>query len=340
VLPLAAVVVARQRERQAREVLKLPAPPRASLAPRLLALAAVPALLGLAATQPSLRSTTTARVRTDAQAIFVLDISRSMLAASGPTGRSRLARAKADAIAIRDGLPEIPSGVATFTDRILPDLFPDDDLSVFNATVERAVAINAPPPVADNVVATTLGAIGTLGTEDFFPPTATKRLVVVLTDGETRPFDPAVVAHDLASAPGVHLILVHVWARGEDVYDNGHPEQGYHEDDASGAELASLAQASGGAVFGEHEVGAAVARAKADLGTGPTTVHGETERTRTLAPYVALAALLPLLALIGLRRRPGLRRVPRSDQRTTAVATGGATRTRALRGVDTAVGER
>lgn len=301
-LPLAAAALATRRVQGARELLGLSPPAPAGRLPQLLALAAVPALLGLAATQPALRSQTNARVRTDAQAFFVVDSSRSMLAARTPGGPTRIDRAKRAAIAIRAAIPDVPSGVATLTDRVLPNLLPNPDPEVFDDTVERAVAVGQPPPQETDVTATTLAALGALGAANFFPATATRRLVVVLTDGESRPFDTRQVARALATGPGIHLVLVHVWAPGEAVYDQDRLEQGYHEAPASGELLDSLAEAAGGAAFGERSLGAAIRAAKADLGTGPTIVQGRDLQTRTLAPYVVLLALLPLLVLIGPRR--------------------------------------
>ena len=63
VIPLAALVLVSQREQRGRKLLGLSAPPPTRQLPRVLALVAVPALLGLAATQPALRSTTKQRVR-------------------------------------------------------------------------------------------------------------------------------------------------------------------------------------------------------------------------------------------------------------------------------------
>jgi hypothetical protein len=303
-LPLVALVVAGRRVRRARELLRLPAAPPVRIVPRMLALALVPALLGLAAAQPALQSRTTARVRTDAQAIFVLDISRSMRAAKGPHAMTRLARAKRDAIAIRAAIPQVPSGVATFTDQVLPSLLPSADRAVFDATVERAVAIEQPPPANDSVTATNLGALGVLGTGDYFPPSAHTRLVIVLTDGESRAFDAQALAHALR---GEKVVLVHVWAPGEAVFDDGALEQGYHENPESGTMLATLAAASGGTAVSEGQLGRAVDAARADAGSGPTVRMGVATSTHTLAPYVALLALLPLLALA---RGERWRRVP------------------------------
>jgi hypothetical protein len=295
--PFAGLTLAARRIRRARTTLGLPAPPPTRLLPTVLALAAVPVLLGIAAAQPALRSRVTTRVRTDAQAMFVLDNSRSMLAAKGPAAATRLVRAKKAAIAIRAALPEVPAGVATFTDRVLPALLPAPDPSVFDATVDRAVSINQPPPADSNVVATDLGSLGVLATGDYFPPGIRRRLVVVLTDGESRQFDMQKLARALRSGPGVKLVFVHVWATGEGVYDGTQLEQGYHEDPASGAGLASLASATEGVAVGEHDLARAISAAKADVGSGPTITSGRSEHDRSLAPFVALLALLPLLVL-------------------------------------------
>ena len=110
------------------------------------ALCVAAALLALAASRPVVRETQARYVRSDAEAIFALDISRSMLAAASPSAPDRLARAKAAAETLRAAIPDVPAGVASFTDRALPNLFPTADAGVFAATVDRSVAIERPPP--------------------------------------------------------------------------------------------------------------------------------------------------------------------------------------------------
>ena len=298
-IPLAGLALAAQRERQARELLRLEPPPRVSNARRAAALVAVPVLLGLAATQPALRSTKSAHVRTDAQAFFVLDISRSMLASHAPGSPTRLARAKQDALLLRDAIPQVPAGIATLTDRVIPNLFSNPDRNVFAQTLARAVMIGEPPPLSSNVLATSLGALGALGTQNFFDRSARRRVAVVLTDGEGVAFDPAAVARSLANGPGVRIVLVHVWASNEGVYDSsGFAEQGYHTHPESGLAISSLAAAAGGGSFGEDSIAGAARAVRAAVGSGPTIVQGRTERTQTLAPYVALLALVPLLLVL------------------------------------------
>jgi hypothetical protein len=233
--------------------------------------------------------------------MFVIDVSRSMLAAGSPSGPNRLARAERDAIALRAAIADVPSGVATMTDRVLPSLLPDADVGVFDQTVEHALAIDAPPPAQQNVVATSLAALGALGTQNYFTAQAKTRLAVVLTDAESRPFDPRRVAAQLATSPGVRVVLVHVWKTGEAVYAAGRPEAGYRGDPASGAALASLAAAAGGSAYAENQLAAAAHAERVALGAGPTKREGKTTRTHTLAPWFALGSLLPLMLVV---RRP------------------------------------
>jgi len=257
---------------------------------------AVAGLFGVAASQPVLRTTNAISVRTDAEALFVIDVSRSMLASRTPGAKTRITRARDDAIRLRDDLIDIPSGVATITDRVLPDLLPVPDRAAFEQTIRQVVKIDNPPPATDSVTATTLGALGALGTQSFFSPTARHRIAIVFTDGESRPFD----ANQTARALGrVTPFFIRIGSPGEHVFDaDGQLEPAYHPD-ASGTEaLAGLAQAARGKAFREGELGAAVRAVRAALGSGPTQREGLTATTRALAPYVALAALVPLLLLV------------------------------------------
>jgi hypothetical protein len=303
-LPLAGLLLAARREEHARALLRLPPPPRVSRLPRVATLVILLGLLALAAMQPALRSSTTQHVRSDAQAFFVLDVSRSMLAARSPSGSNRLARAKRLAAEIRSALPQVPAGIATLTDRVLPDLLPAADQETFSQTLRESVAIEQPPPGTSDVVATSLAGLGALGTQNFFAPSARRRVAVVLTDGESQAFDPAAVAHELGTGPGVQLVLVRVGSPQERVYDGGSLDPAYRPQPGAGASLAALAGAAGGRVYGEGELGDAIRSVRAAIGNGPTTAAARAERTRTLAPYIALLALVPLaLLFVPLRRR-------------------------------------
>ena len=284
-------------------VLRLP-PPRGGV--DLLAfgsLAAAVGLLGLAAAQPAIARNVRERVRTDLQVLFVVDISGSMAASASPESRTRLDRAIADAQRLRAAIPNVEAGVATLTDRVLPDLLPVADEPAFDATLERAVGIETPPPETSAVTATSYEALTQLATGNYF--TAPKRIAVVLTDGESATFSASDVARTLGRAPGVALITVRVWAANEAIYlPGGRIDPGYRPDPEGAVTLQELATATGGQAFEESQLGRAAAALRRRVGSGPTHETTAVERSATpIAPYVALVALLPLAVLARLRAR-------------------------------------
>jgi hypothetical protein len=298
-LPLAGLLLAERRVDAVRVRLGLRRPFGASQRVLIGALAGVPLLLALAATQPALRTQRGSTVRTDAEAFFVIDTSRSMLAAAKAGAPTRLQRAKQLAVDIRAAIPTVPAGVATFTDRVLPDLFPTADAAAFDSTLRDAVAVDQPPPEEVDVTATTFDRLADVATQGFFAPSVRKRLVVVLTDGESRPF--ASPGRALRSH-GVKLLLVHVSRAGERIFrSGGKAEATYRPDPASGAVLRQLAAAAGGRAVSEADTAAASDTIRSFAGSGPTRTQGTDSRTHSLAPYVAAASIVPLLLV--LRRR-------------------------------------
>ena len=117
------------------------------------------ALLGIAAAQPVWRSTERQQARTESQVFFVVDVSRSMAAAEGPSGRTRLARARAAVVRLRDAVPAVPAGLAGLTDRVLPYLFPTLDRAGVRGDVARSVLIESPPPQQVSTNATSFEAL-------------------------------------------------------------------------------------------------------------------------------------------------------------------------------------
>ncbi len=255
----------------------------------------MPLLIALVAAQPAWRTSSQRRVRTDAQVYIVIDTSRSMLASKGVSSPTRLDRAKTEAIEIRDRLAGYAAGVGTLTDRVLPNLLPSVNERSFASTVREAIDIEQPPPATAGVTVSTLAALAQVPSGGTFAPSARRRALVVLTDGESRPFDPGAVAASLARAPATALVLVHVWGPREGIFSaDGRREGTYRPDPASKAALASLAGAAGGAVFGEHRAADVAAAVRKALGTGPTVRVGIEPRTHALGRFVALAALVPL----------------------------------------------
>jgi len=172
-VPLAVFALRLRRVGETRRALGLEQPRLRSHLPLVGALVAVPALLGLASAQPVLETTKTVRQRTDVQAFVVVDVSRSMLASRAPGAPTRLDRAKDLAATLRQELPEVPFGIASLTDRVLPQLFPTSDARVFDATLERAVRAENPPPAVYATVATKLGSLRAVPEQSYFSPSAT-----------------------------------------------------------------------------------------------------------------------------------------------------------------------
>lgn len=292
VVPAASLAYGTRRAARVRQALRLPDPPGRSAVTRSLLVIAVVALLTLGATQPVLQSRSALRARADAQVLVVLDTSRSMLAAPSPSSRTRLARARAIAESVAGQLAGVPVGVATFTDRVLPDLFPTADVGAVDGVL-RSVGADDPPPREVGTVATTFDALSSLGTQGFFPQRVQRRAVLLLTDGESAPFDAGSVGDALRRA-GVALVIDRVGGGADRVWrSNGTPEANYRPDPAGAR--ASVAQLAG--AVREPVTANPVAALRRAIGSGPTKAAGQTTRTRTLAPYAVLLALMPLLVL-------------------------------------------
>lgn len=320
-LPLAAWRRSRRRNARGLQILGLPAPESGRLGV-LIALMAAPLLLGLAAAGPAIRTHVGRRVRTDAQAIFIFDTSRSMAAAASYQSPSRFAEAQAAAIQLRDdAIPEVPSGVASLTTELLPHLFPTPDVDAFNSTVEHALGVEKPPPpfLLYGVLGTSFGPLFELRSQGYFNPNAKHRLAILLTDGESGAIDASTIGQalnlpsgyppaPLLQAPGlpirrpqppVSLFIIRVGSGADRIYkSDGSIEAAYRPEPTAADIVSSLAAASHGYVFtASHLAAAGVALRKA-LGSGRSTLQGANTKTVNLGAYIALAIIIPLGVII------------------------------------------
>jgi hypothetical protein len=299
-VPLAVYTVRRRRLRALERGLGLPSLALADQAVVVGAVVAVTALLGLAAAQPVLETTRRDPQRTDAEAFVVLDVSRSMLASAGPGEPTRFGRAREIARELRAAFPEVPFGIVTLTDRVLPHLFPTADERVFETTLSRALGVEKPPPGAFYLTfATNLNALRDLPTKGYFRPTARRRVAVVLTDGETQP-----IGGEIASAyersPRTELLLVRLWRSDEGIYTTGVSE-GYEPSPQSEAATSRLVGLVDGRVFDEGDVQGLLAATEAALGTGETLALAQRSGQIALMPWITALALVPF-GLVLLRR--------------------------------------
>jgi hypothetical protein len=303
-VPVAAFVRARRLARHKRRGIGLAEPPRRTHFLHAAALVGAAACLGVAAMQPVLSLDETRRVRTDAEALVVLDTTRSMLASVTPDSPSRIVRAKAVAGVLQEALPAVPVGLASVTDRTLPHLFPSADAEVFRATLGKSIGIERPPPVHTFATrVTSLESLSAVATQGFYSPSARRRVLVVVTDGESLPGARARLGLLFRRAPGIATVFVHVWRREERVFRRRTPEPGYRPDPGARASLDRLAAEVGGEVFAEGELLRAAQRVPQLVGSGPSVVRGERRRDIAFAPYLAAAAFLPLLLVLWRRDR-------------------------------------
>jgi hypothetical protein len=300
ILAVAVLAASERRSRRMCAVLGLEPRPAWSVGIDVVALIAVGVLLGLAAAQPVVSELRSTDGRTDAEAIVVFDITRSMLARTAPGAPTRLERARDVAKQLRSELDEIPFGVASLTDRLLPHLFPSMSVTAFTSTVDRAIQIEQPPPERRAFRATAFGALADLGRQGFFGKTARTRIGIVLTDGESIPFNLGELRAPLISGR-VALYFVHLWDVDERVYDARQRAERYRPSPSSRTVIDRIVREVGGGVFAETELERTLATVEARLGTGPVARRGNELRAVPLAPYAAVAALFPL-GLVLLRR--------------------------------------
>lgn len=296
---LLAAAGAERRSRALCRVLGLPARGVGSVVWTALALTACAACLALAAAQPVVGKVRPVQGRQDAEALFVFDISRSMLASAGPSAPTRFTRARAAARAVRAQLPALPVGVVSMTDRVLPHLFPTLGAGLFDATLDDALGIERPPP--DRLGrgrATSLGSLGLLATRNFFGENASRRVAVVFTDGESLPYD-ALDLRDRLGQGNVTLVVVRIWAPEERIYDaRGNVLAAYRPDPAAQAALDKDMAAVGARVLRPADVDGVADAVRRAVGSGPVGPAGRELRTKALAPYAVLGSFLPLVFLL------------------------------------------
>lgn len=291
-VPLAALVLTERHAQRVRQALAVTGPGRRALVPVALALALLPALVAVAAAQPVVVRQQLVAERGDAEAFFVFDTSRSMTARAAAGAPTRLERAKRLALRLRAQLPDVPVGIASVTDRALPNVMPTTDPALFASTLEESVGIDRPPPSQlYKGRATTFEALVPLLTSHFFSATAKRRLVVVFTDGESSKVTPYLLR---TLRQQLEPVLVHVWAPGEEIFVDGRPDPHYGTDPTSTAALDQLSQLTGGAVVSESQFGRLAQVARADVGRGGTTRRIDAYARVALAPWFLLGGVLPL----------------------------------------------
>jgi hypothetical protein len=298
VVPLAALYRVERTSQRLRSLLGLgrdPVRPGLAVAG---SLAAIPVLLAVALAQPVFRYTGAHLVRTDAEAYYVFDVSRSMLAAASPESPSRFGQAVATAKRLHQRLADIPSGVATMTDRVVPSLFPTGNDEVFNATVEDALAVGQPPPRGYDEVGTLFAAVDTFASGTFFSRTTERRVAIVLTDGESRPFDVPLLKQTLGLGPPVTFVVLRFGSQRDRVWQEGKPVSGFRPTATAEQRTAELVRGTGGSEVSAGDTAGVVRIVRDAMGNGPRVEQGQLLRVIGLGKWFVLASLVPLGFLV------------------------------------------
>jgi hypothetical protein len=292
--PLGMVALRRRPERRVRAVLGLAPPARAARAARPFGLLALAALVAASAAHPALRTTSSTPVRSDAELILTFDVSRSMLATSAPGKVVRLERERALGRAVQAGLPGLPTGVATLTNRMMPLVFPTADARTVRAVIDHSLRIMQPRPVVYTTAReSSLATLSLAADRTYFDPGARKRLLVVFGDLDSDYFSLTGTLR-LLRRHRIEPFLVRVARPGERVFTaSGRP---YAYVPASTVTVAALRRA-GWHAYEESEGRRLVSELRAALGSGPVRASDVVESQRDLAPLLALAALVLASAL-------------------------------------------
>lgn len=292
-LPLAALAFTERRAGRIRRLLRVASPGPRTLVPIVVALVALTALVAVAAAQPVVVRQQLVNERADAQAFILFDTSLSMSASAGPGQLTRLQRAKRLAVKLQHALSDVPIGIASMTDRSLPNILPTTDRTLFERSVAQSVQIDSPPPSQlYKGRATTWDALIPLVESHFYSPGVQRRLLVVFTDGEATKISPLLQASiERRVAP----VFVHVWAANDRIFHKGKAVPGYVADPTSEAALEQVARITGAPPpFSENDLRGIVRASRDAVGRAGTEAHVDSYARVALAPWFVLGGIVPL----------------------------------------------
>jgi len=293
-VPLVALAARARAGSRVRSSLGLGHPGSARMLARVAGLAVLAALVAATAAQPSIRTTDRTPVRADAELYLTFDVTRSMLAAARPGAVVRFERARTIGLRVHRALRDVPTGVATLTNRMMPLLFPTGDERSVEAVLRHSLKIMQPQPTFLTAPrASQLGTLTLAADRSYFNPEARTRVLVVLSDLDTDFFslDGTLT---LLRRHRIEPFLVRVAKPGERIFDrNGQPERYTSVSTVSVSQLRS----AGWHAYEESQPDKLISDIRSYLGAGAMRPSGVVESQRNLAPLLALLALLTAIAL-------------------------------------------
>jgi hypothetical protein len=189
----------------------------------------------------------------------------------------------------------------SMTDRLLPHAFPTTDRRVFIATAHKSVEVDRVGSSIGGTVVTSLESLTNAPENNYFARSAQKRLLVVLTDGESLPLQGGLERAFAKASPPIETILVHFWDEDERIYFAGFAEGGYRPQRGARATLDRVGSLIDGRVFSEDDADDVIAAAREIVGQGKTRQRELAGERLALMPWVTLATVLPLGFLLARR---------------------------------------
>lgn len=303
IAPLVTLAIRERAYARARVTLGLRPPSLIRALARPVGLIALAVLVAVTAAQPAVQATDSTPIRSDAELILTFDVSRSMKAASTPGGTVRLERARVLGREVHEALSDVPTGVATLTNRMMPLLFPTGDERGVTAVIDHSLRLMQPQPAALTAArASSLAALTLAADRSYYNPSARKRVLVVFSDLDSDFFSLEGTLR-LLRAQRIEPFLVRVAAPGEQIFDSAGRPNAYVS--VSTVSVDGLRRARWHA-FEENESARLVSEIRDFLGQGPVGASGLVESQRNLAPWFALAALALTAALVSPALRAGL----------------------------------
>ncbi len=295
IVPLVTLAIRERASARVSRALDLRPLPLPRILLRPLALAVLALLVAVTAAQPMVRATDSTLVRSDAELLLTFDVSRSMAATGAPGGVARLERARSLGQDLHEALPDVPTGVATLTNRMMPLMFPTGDKRGVTAVIDNALRLMQPQPAALTAArASSLGALTLAADRSYYNPGARKRALIVFSDLDSDFFSLEGTLR-LLRRNRIEPFLVRVAAPGEQIFDASGRPNAYVS--VSTVSVEGLRRARWHA-FEEGESERLVSEIRTYLGRGPVEESGLVESQRTLAPWFALAALTLAAALV------------------------------------------
>lgn len=270
------------------------------------------AFLGAGAARPVKMGFENVGVRNDAAVVYAFDVSESQRARFPEGGENRLLRAQMLARDSSRYIGGVLSGVAAFTDSILPHLAATYSRSELEAAIRWSVAIDSVPTYLQRrgIVTTDFNTFASA--QILFPQGSARKILVIFSDGEVRDLAAKDTVSPVLKTKGIYLVVVGIGSDDERLpaLDRKGQETGdfdTHLPDFDGEFLRDFAHNAGGTYLYEPNPQVLSEVILEALGEGPTVGVAERRTAESLEWYMFFFAGLFAIPFM-MRRLPFFRK--------------------------------